>query len=355
MVLCDETRVSKPDMNGNAETSAMTALGQIRADPNSRGQLVDRSDGMGIDVQELLRCPSCSGRLNKSADGYLCVQCGTAYPTRRGVARFVPAENYADSFGFQWQRYARTQLDNEDCQVSERDFVRKTGLTREQLQGKLVLDVGCGMGRFAEVATRWGARVVGIDLSTAAEVAARNLGDREFVALQADVFALPFAPRSFDLIYSIGVLHHTPNCEKSVKVLPQYLKPGGVLAVWLYSGYNRWYRFSDLYRKVTTRISPRTLHAILAVTVPVINTLDSGIRAIPFIGHPISGVVRHLLPVNRNKQPSWRVLDTFDWYSPKYQSKHTYEQVFRWFEDCGMEHLHVGEVPISVRGRAPLE
>ena len=305
------------------------------------------------EVLELLQCLDCRSRLTESEGGYQCSQCGRSYPNARGVMRFVAPENYADSFGFQWQRYDRTQLDNATCQVSEVDFLRKAGLTPQELEGKLVLDVGCGMGRFAEVATRWGARVVGVDLSAAAEVAARNLKDREFAAFQADVFDLPFAPESFDFIYSIGVLHHTPDCEQAVKVLPRYLKPGGKLAVWLYSGYNKWYRFSDIYRKVTTRMSPQTLHGVLRVAVPVINTVDSAIRAVPLVGRPISGVVRHVFPVNRNARPSWRVLDTFDWYSPKYQSKHTYEQVFRWFEDCGLEDLRVGQRSISARGRKP--
>jgi SAM-dependent methyltransferase len=194
---------------------------------------------------------------------------------------------------------------------------------------------------------------VGIDLSAAAEVAARNLRDREFVALQADVFAMPFALERFDFIYSIGVLHHTPDCERAVKALPPYLKPGGTLAVWLYSGYNKWYRFSDIYRKVTTRLSPQALHSFLKLAVPVINGVDSGLRALPIVGRPMSGMVRHVFPVNRSPQRSWRVLDTFDWYSPKYQSKHTYEQVFGWFEDCGMEDLRVGRTPIAVRGRKP--
>ena len=306
------------------------------------------------EVSEVLQCLSCRGRLTSSETGYVCSDCGRTFPLERGIVRFVSPENYAGSFGFQWQRYDRTQLDDATCTISEVDFIRKTGLTPADLKGKLVLDVGCGMGRFAEVVTRWGARVVGIDLSAAAEVAARNLKEREFVAFQADVFDLPFAPASFDLIYSIGVLHHTPDCEQAVKVLPQYLKPGGKLAVWLYSGYNKWYRFSDIYRKVTTRMSPTSLHGILSVAVPVINSVDAGIRVIPLIGKPISGIVRHVLPVNRNPKRSFRVLDTFDWYSPKYQSKHTYEQVFRWFEDCGLEDLHIGEKSISVRGRKPL-
>lgn len=307
-----------------------------------------------IDVLALLCCPNCRASLNPQGDGYVCPACQHVFPQERGITRFVAAENYADSFGFQWQRYARTQLDDAANDQSEKDFHRKTGLTPEDLKGKLVLDVGCGMGRFADVATRWGARVVGIDLSAAAEVAARNLADREFVAFQADVFALPFAPESFDFIYSIGVLHHTPNCEQAVKALPQYLKPGGTLAVWLYSAYNKWYRFSDIYRKITHRLPARTLHGILRVVVPTVNVVDSTLRVVPGIGRPLSGFVRHVFPVNRNPNRRWRVLDTFDWYSPQYQSKHTYEEVFRWFENCGMTDLHVADVPVSVYGRKPL-
>lgn len=307
---------------------------------------------LSAELLEILQC-FCRARLVEDGGGYQCPSCGRSFANERGVARFVQTDNYANSFGFQWQRYARTQLDDENCRESELDFQKKTGFTPDQLRGKLVLDVGCGTGRYAEVATRWGARVVGIDLSAAAEVAARNLHEREFMALQADVFAMPFALESFDYIYSIGVLHHTPDCESAVKALPAYLKPGGSLGVWLYSSYNKWYRFSDIYRKVTTRLSPQTLHSFLKVAVPVINGIDSGLRAFPVVGRPMSGIVRYVFPVNRNPQRSWRVLDTFDWYSPKYQSKHTYEQVFQWFEDCGMEDLRVGCTPIAVRGRKP--
>jgi SAM-dependent methyltransferase len=306
------------------------------------------------DLLTLLRCPNCRSSLSSSEGGLSCSSCGKHYPEVRGVLRFVGEGNYADSFGYQWKRFQRTQLDQADRSLSEEDFARKTGLTPQDMKGKLVLDVGCGMGRFAEVVTRWGARVVGIDFSAAAEVAAKNLADREFVAFQADVFSLPFAPESFDLIYSMGVLHHTPDCEKAVKVLPQYLKPGGTLVVWLYSGYNNWYRFSDKYRKITHRMSPRLLHGFFRVVVPVFYWLDRGFRLVPVVGKPVAGVIHHVFPVNRHRDPEVRVLDTLDWYSPQYQSKHTYEQVFRWFESCGLEGLTVGNSPVGVRGtKAP--
>jgi len=301
----------------------------------------------------LLCCPACRAALIAKEGSYSCPSCGRTYPEVRGVVRFVDQSNYADSFGYQWRQFNKTQLDDATRNLSEPDFIQKTGLKPEDLKGKLVLDVGCGMGRFAEVATRWGARVVGVDLSAAAEVAARNLSDREFIAFQADVFSLPFAPETFDCIYSMGVLHHTPDCEKAVKALPKYLKPGGTLAVWLYSGYNKWYRFSDQYRKITHRMSPRTLHAFFRVAVPLFYWLDRGLRVVPVVGKPVAGVVHLVFPVNRQPDPEARLLDTLDWYSPRYQSKHTYEQVFRWFESCGLEDLTVGEIPIGVRGRKP--
>jgi SAM-dependent methyltransferase len=309
---------------------------------------------LSADLQAILRCLSCGSTLEgDQASGFVCPGCKRVYPNVQGIARFVDAQHYAASFGFQWHRYQKTQLDHDELRESERHFLAKTALRPEDLKGKLVLDVGCGMGRFAEVATRFGARVVGVDLSAAAEVAAKNLADRDFVAFQADVFALPFAPESFDIIYSIGVLHHTPDCEAAVKALDKYLKPGGLLVVWLYSGYNKWYRFSDLWRRYTHKMKPETLHGILKVAVPFFYNLQQGLKRVPLIGRPAAGLVHHVFPVNRQKDPEARMLDTFDWYSPKYQSKHTYEQVFKWYEAMGMEDMRVGEISIAVRGRKP--
>jgi 2-polyprenyl-3-methyl-5-hydroxy-6-metoxy-1,4-benzoquinol methylase len=311
----------------------------------------EQVQSLSRELLEILRCTACHAPLEqRNGTGYHCSACGRDFPMVRGVARFVDTESYADSFGYQWHKFDKTQLDNPEKDLSEPDFRRKTGLRPEDLKGKLVLDVGCGMGRFAEVATRWGARVVGIDLSAAVEVAIRNLADRDFAALQADVFALPFAPESFDCIYSLGVLHHTPNCEQAFKTLPKYLKPGGKIAVWLYSGYNKWYRFSDFYRKFTHRTSTRSLLAILRIAVPFFYWTDRALRKIPLVGRPAAGLIHHMFPVNRNPNPEIRVLDTFDWYSPKYQSKHTYEEVFRWFESCGLESLSVSDFSIGVRG-----
>jgi SAM-dependent methyltransferase len=308
--------------------------------------------GVAEEILAILRCLDCQSGLNSLADGLVCAKCGRQYPVLNGVARFVSAQEYAGSFGFQWKLYARTQLDDETSQKSERAFRRRTGFRPEDLSGKLVLDVGCGMGRFAEVATRWGAHVVGIDLSLASEVAAKNLAERNATIFQADVFKLPFAPESFDYIYSIGVLHHTPDCERAFKSLPRLLKPGGRIAIWLYSAYNPWYRMSDVYRKVTRRMSPQALHTLCRGVVPLYG-VHQVLKKIPVLGTGASSVLAWMFPMSFSKDSTWRVLDTFDWYSPWYQSKHTYEEVFRWFEACGLEDLRVIEQPIAVQGTRP--
>ena len=312
--------------------------------------LDENRPGVAEEVLAVLRCLDCHSGLRQEAGELACESCERRYPVVGGIPRFVEQQFYTGSFGFQWLKFHDTQLDNETSKRSEIDFIRKTRLKPEDLKGKLVLDVGCGMGRYAEVVSRWGARVVGIDLSQAVEAAGRNLSARDATIIQADAFRLPFAPASFDCIYSLGVLHHTPDCEAAVKSLPQFLKPGGELAVWLYSAYNPWYRMSDVYRHVTRRMSPRLLHTLCSGTIPLY-AVHRVLRKIPLAGRPASGALRYLIPMSFNKDPQWRVLDTFDWYSPWYQSKHTYEEVFRWLESCALGDFTVGDVPVAVRGR----
>jgi SAM-dependent methyltransferase len=299
-----------------------------------------------------LRCPQCRGPLTAAgaasdegeiASGSLTCPKDHRVPIVRGIPRFVPGEGYAQSFGYEWNLHRRTQLDSSQSHESEETFKQKTGLRPEDLRGKLVLDVGCGMGRFADVASRWGATVVGIDLSSAVEAASDNLGGRSNVHLaQADVFALPFAEGSFDIIYSIGVLHHTPDTRAAFLRLPPLLKAGGTIAIWVYSSHRPW-RFwsSDILRVATTRLPKTWLYRLCHVAVPLYY-----VCRIPIAGN----VVRGLLPISVHPKPDWRILDTFDWYSPSYQWKHSRAEVAGWFETAGLRNVQLLEVPTSAQG-----
>jgi ubiquinone/menaquinone biosynthesis C-methylase UbiE len=264
-----------------------------------------------------------------------------------GILRFVDSDSYAESFGKEWNWFSTTQLDRvEEGRTESREtFFEKTGFSPEELEGKTILDVGCGMGRFAQVAADHGARVVGVDLSVAVEAAHANLGalpDTAFV--QADVFQLPFKPESFDLIYSIGVLHHTPDTRAAFSQLPRLLKADGKIAIWVYTDeYRRLYLVSDLLRKVTSRMDAKRLLSLCKIAVPLgrLYRTRFGRYLMP------------LLPVSQHPDPEWRVLDTFDWYAPKYQWKHGWEEVEGWFRDAGLLDIERQGVAVSVSGRRP--
>jgi SAM-dependent methyltransferase len=258
----------------------------------------------------------------------------------------VDSQEYTGSFGFQWNYFAKSQLDSANGTTRSRDaFLEKTGFRLEELRGKRVLDAGCGMGRFAEIAAGAGAEVHAVDLSAAVEAAQKNLagkGDLSFY--QGDILNLPFAEGTFDYIYSIGVLHHTPSTRRAFQSLVPLLGPGGRIAIWVYSTKLRLLVGSEILRPVTSRLPKPALLKLCRVAVPLY-----AVHRMPLVGF----LTRILIPTSLNEDPEWRWLDTFDWYSPRYQFKHTYDEVEGWFREAGLVDLTPLSFPVSMRGRRP--
>jgi hypothetical protein len=83
---------------------------------------------LSADLQAILRCLSCGSKLDSDdGGGYVCSACKRAYPKVNGIARFVDAQHYAASFGFQWHRYQKTQLDHDEVRESEHNFPHEDG------------------------------------------------------------------------------------------------------------------------------------------------------------------------------------------------------------------------------------
>src|SRR5579875_2210992 len=108
----------------------------------------------------------------------------------------------------------------------------------EKWKGQWVLEVGCGMGADLSMFARCGARAFGLDLTyTGSSLASRRLQHLGLVprVTVGDSERLPFRDGTFDLVYSWGVIHHTPNTDAAAMELMRVARPGGKLVVMIYN------------------------------------------------------------------------------------------------------------------------
>jgi SAM-dependent methyltransferase len=244
-----------------------------------------------------------------------------SFPIVRRIPRFA-GEAYIESFGIQWNRYdvVRPAMD-------EATFQAKTGVRPEELAGLDVLDAGVGGGRYALLAGTSGARVVGLDLSSAVEKARENCRNlTNVVIVQGDLLNPPIADAAFDFAWSIGVMHHCPNPRKAFAEVARTVKPGGRMAIWLYRR-NTWPQevVNSLLRAITTRLPDAALRAWSQLL-----TVCGGIPCFKQIGSKI-------VNFSTFEDPSLRLCDNYDWYAPTYQSHHTLKELRQWFLDEGFE------------------
>ena len=226
-----------------------------------------------------LCCPNCKGSLSLNIEEEIeaeiisgaisCTVCHEQYPIIKSIPRFIDSiktgdsyndlhQSYADSFGYEWTSY--DWLREED----EYEFFSITGLSKENLHQKTILDVGCGGGRFARNISPLSQEFVGLDYSIAVDKAyelCKDMPNAHF--LQCDINQHPLKNEMFDLVYSHGVLHHTPDTKQSFDKLPPLVKPNSILYIAVFRKAFFLLRWSDtLWRSVLNKLSYKTLDKV---------------------------------------------------------------------------------------------
>ena len=302
-----------------------------------------------------LSCPSCKHRLNNSGSELTCPNCSKGFPVVGEIPRFVPKENYAESFGLQWNRFANTQIDSKaGTNRSEIRFREETLWDERDLNGKLVLDAGCGSGRFSEIALKLGASLIAVDYSSAVEASKQNLSAPDKLIVQGDLAALPILDQTFDFIYCIGVLQHTSEPARIVKELLRCLKVGGEITLTFYensSWHVLWYS-KYLVRPLTKRLPKAILLKVIEKTSPMWFPLTSFLFSLP---RNLSQGFRFLIPVanyvefkyaNPKIARDEAILDTFDMLSPSYDKPIKKSEIHSWVTDSGIGMQALPEKPI---------
>jgi len=298
----------------------------------------------------------------------VCVDNGCTYPIRRGIPRFVTSDDYLRNFTLEWRIHSRTPYDEElGVPLNEYMFKTRIGLGREAVEGKLVLDAGCGSGRYLRLIRDWNGTAVGLDYSFAIDSAADNLWPDENVHLvQGDILNPPFRQGIFDTVFSSGVIHHTPDPPRAFSSLTSLVREGGEISIWVYPDEGVLGRIPNrvgaLYRAIAKRIPDRALYQLCQsaqerVPFPSVlyeNFFDVSNSLAKGNVHPRQAIYVLLPFWSLSPFKEWRSMDTYDFLSAKYKFFYSYDQVIGWFRKEGLVAVERSEFPVGARGRKPI-
>ena len=317
---------------------------------------------------EKLRCPVDFGLLhlgiaNRAANGHVmegqlcCTTCRKVYPIKQGVPDLLPTESVQvdgdnlkqlqiatiDRFGFEWRHFsdwgwlaeypdvpnAEEKFYGGLVEHTQTAFRSKSLFQEDDLQpGHLVLDAGCGNGRFTNQAAQTGAEVVGIDLGWGVYSAFEHMQSLPNVHIvRGDLFRLPFADGTFDRVFSIGVLMHTGNAGAAFDSIARTLRPSGLLVARVYGqGWLIYEMLDALIRAVATRLPIEKQMRFAHVTAATARWLRGG----KWRRQCYRGLFWfiNLLPTETHM---------FDWWAAPIATHHTQQEVLSWFAKNQLE------------------
>ena len=181
-------------------------------------------------------------------------------------------------FGLEWSAFDQSKITNAELKSVFDGYFELIDLTTLPSDA-VIMDVGCGSGRWAQFAAEYCKKIHLVDPSLdALTVARRNLTDSANCEFHhASTENLPLADNSCDLVYSLGVLHHIPDTASGIRDCVKKLKPAAPFLVYLYYRFDNrplWFRglwwISDLLRKLLSRlpfVMKRTMTDLIAIFV----------------------------------------------------------------------------------------
>jgi len=318
--------------------------------------------------------PDCNSCYHEEIlEGALACACGLVYPIIDGIPRMIrnAREEYPElfarhglagvpksvgvpgndrrsskSFGLQWKLYQEGDATwfKDDAGLRKKEFLYNLNTTPEELRGATLLDGGCGNGELTRSVAEYGPEIVAMDFSRSVENARRRLFEKGFPVshrvhyLQGNILEFPLLPKSFDMVHTSGVLHHTPSTYRAFHSISTAVKPGGKLYVQLYRLRPRWIHAVNVsLRAVTTRLPMGLLYGLCYAATPV---------------HAGLSRLMHLLrgePAPPRATARERAVQMFDNYSPRYQYRHTVPEIVELFESAGYEDVKDVTLPNEAR------
>ena len=202
--------------------------------------------------------------------------------------------------------------------------------TLQDFSGKRVLECGCGGGQHTALVAPVAQAITAVDLNTADIARARNARFTNVRFIEADIAALDLDER-FDVVFCIGVIHHTDDPNRTFEAIYRHCRPGGLIIIWTYSAEgNALVRFvvepvrASILRWLPRRALVRLSELITALMYPVVYTIyvPQFTAFLPY--HEYFRNFRRL-SFRRN------VLNVFDKLNAPQTRFTTFDQCRRWF------------------------
>jgi uncharacterized protein YbaR (Trm112 family)/SAM-dependent methyltransferase len=266
-------------------------------------------------------------RLEKEAPGFALPE-GNGTPGERDVLRSFSAE--WTEYGFDEEKYWNVRA---DVLYKSMDFL--LDLKRQPVQGKLVLEVGIGIGGIANyVCTSQRCELFGMDLGFAVDAAKLNFGANPFFHIvQASAFAPPFREGTFDFVYSQGVIHHTFSTKTAFDSISKLPKAGGRLYVWVYSHYDE----SRTLIREAVMLLERIFRPLNWRLPGPLQTLS----LLPFI--PLYILHQNFYASRRENQVKYGFREALhsarDRFTPRFIWRHSDDEMAQWFKEAGFSRL----------------
>lgn len=253
-----------------------------------------------------------------------------------------------ESFGDEWKKFH---------EFSDQDLNRMAAeyfdIIPEKLYsaGTRVLDVGCGSGRWSKILSRRTGLVDAVDPSDAIYAADRLLKKENNIRLaKASSEALPFADNTYDLVVSIGVLHHIPDTQKAMKDCVSKVMPGGYFYTYLYYKldnrgplFRSVFFLSNLLRKAVCRL-PQKIKKLTCDFLAIFLYM-------PFVF--MSRLTYRLglrklsdkIPLSIYRNKSFFIIrnDALDRFGTKLEQRFTREQVRQMMASCGLTDIVISD------------
>ena len=314
---------------------------------------------MKKEILSILSCPSCKSgndnleiinskvRNNEIISGFLLCKNGHKFWIKNYIANLCDESDKTmkDSLTYDklWDLHEDVHYPGKVNEYKKKfnDFAKLPGNFKTYFNQKLILDVGCGEGRFSYLSSQMGvSHVISIDYSlTGLNRAIRQTTNpKNITFIRCNLLNLPFKNEIFDFIFSFGVLHHTKNTHNSFKSLLPYLKKKGIISI-------------RVYRK-------KVLPLIQWILRPITLRIPVGIIAkfCNFFGFGYNVNIKPVIPV-RTSFRKLKKLDffgighiTFEGLTTRYLWEHTYHEVRKWFKELDLDIISSTDI-ISMSGR----